>query len=304
MEHVSEVPVGRISQPVKQQALRVAAYCRVSTEHEEQEISLELQEAHFRAIIEGNPNWKSAGVFSEKASGLNLKERPMFCALMRKCRKKKVDLILTKSISRFARNTLDFLKTLRELQSLNINIYFELENLWLHDQTIQLAITIYGAMAQAESEDMSRSIKWGIKRGFISGKSGYADFVCFGYKRDSDGGLAVDEPNAEIVCKLFEMRAGGASLGTISDWLYEQGIHTPTGRSRWSRETISKLLKNEKYVGDVLLQKTYVKDLISGKQIKNIGEKEQYLYQYHHPAIVSRELFEKVKQVGLQRSVG
>lgn len=290
MAHVSKIPAGRISQPVEQQALRVAAYCRVSTEHEEQETSLELQKAHFRAIIEGNPNWKSAGVFSEKASGLNLKERPMFCALMRKCRKKKVDLILTKSISRFARNTLDLLKTLRELQSLNIDIYFELEDLWLHDQTIQLAITIYGAMAQAESEDMSRS----IKRGFASGKSGYADFVCFGYKRDSDGGLAVDEPNAEIVCKLFEMRAGGASLGTISDWLYEQGIHTPTGRSRWSRETISKLLKNEKYVGDVLLQKTYVKDLLSGKQIKNIGEKERYLYQHHHPAIVSRELFEKV----------
>ncbi len=294
MAHVSEVPAGRIFRPDEQQVLRVAAYCRVSTEHEEQETSLEMQEAHFRAIIEKNPNWKSAGIFSEKASGLNLKERPMFCALMRKCRKKQVDLILIKSISRLARNTLDFLKTLRELQSLNIDIYFELENLWLHEQTIQLAIIIYGAMAQAESEDMSRSIKWGIKQGFTSGKSGYADFVCFGYKRGINGGLIVDAPNAEIVHKMFELRAGGASFGTISDWLYGQGIPTPTGRSRWSRETISKLLKNEKYVGDVLLQKTYVKDLLSGKQIKNTGEKERYLYQYHHPAIVRRELFEKV----------
>ena len=294
MAYVSEILAGRISQPVEQQVLRVAAYCRVSTVHEEQETSLEMQEAHFHALIEKNPNWKSAGIFSEKASGLNLKERPMFCTLMRKCRKKQVDVILTKSISRFARNTLDFLKTLRELQSLNIDIYFELEDLWLHDRTIQLAITIYGAMAQAESEDISRSIKWGIKRGFTCGKSGYADFVCFGYKRGSDGGLAVDEPNAEIVCKLFEMRADGASLGTISNWLYEQSIPSPTGRSRWSRETISKLLKNEKYMGDVLLQKTYVKDLLSGKQVKNTGEKERYLYQQHHPAIVSRELFKKV----------
>ena len=120
---------------------RVAAYARVSTDSTEQETSLEMQEAHFRTIIDANPNWENAGIFSEKASGLNLKERPMFCALMRKCRKKQVDLILTKSISRFARNTLDFLKALRELQSLNIDIYFELENLWLHEQTIQLAIS-------------------------------------------------------------------------------------------------------------------------------------------------------------------
>lgn len=141
MAHVSEILAGRISKPVEQQVLRVAAYCRVSTEHEEQETSLEMQEAHFRTIIDANPNWKNAGVFSEKASGLNLKEHPMFCALMRKCRKKQVYLILTKSISRFARNTLDFLKALRELQSLNIDIYFELENLWLHEQTIQLAIS-------------------------------------------------------------------------------------------------------------------------------------------------------------------
>ena len=299
MAHVSEILAGRTSKPVEQQVLRVAAYCRVSTVHEEQETSLEMQEAHFRTIIDANPNWKNAGIFSEKASGLNLKERPMFCALMRKCRKKQVDLILTKSISRFARNTLDFLKALRELQSLNIDIYFELENLWLHEQTIQLAITVYGAMAQAESEDMSRSIKWGIKRGFTSGKSGYADFVCFGYTRDRNGELIIDEPNAEIVCRLFEMRAAGASLGTISNWLYEQSIPSPTGRSRWSRETFSKLLKNEKYVGDVLLQKTYVKDLFSRKQIKNTGEKERYLYQHHHPAIVSRELFEKVNPEGI-----
>ena len=158
---------------------------------------------------------------------------------------------------------------------------------------------IYGAMAQAENEDMSRSIKWGIKRGFASGKSGYADFVCFGYQQDSKGRLIIDEPNAEIVRRLFEMRADGASLGKISNWLYEQSIPSPTGRSRWSRETISKLLKNEKYVGDVLLQKTYVRDLLSGKQIKNTGEKERYLYQHHHPAIVSRELFEKVNPEGI-----
>lgn len=141
---------------------------------------------------------------------------------------------------------------------------------------------------------MSRDIKREIKRGFQSGRSGYADFVCFGYKRGDDGKLAIDEPDAKIVRTIFEMRADGCSLGAISNWLYENKILSPTGRRRWSRETVSKLLKNEKYTGDVMLQKTFVKDLFSGKQIKNNGELERYLIQEHHPAIASRDLFEKV----------
>ena len=146
---------------------------------------------------------------------------------------------------------------------------------------------------------MSRNIRWGIKRSFQSGTSGYADFVCFGYKRGDDGRLAIDEPDAKIVRTIFEMRADGKSLGTISDWLYEISIPSPTGKEHWSRETISKLLKNEKYVGDVMLQKTFVKDLFSGKQVRNTGELDKYLIQGHHPAIITRELFEKVNETVL-----
>ena len=291
MIHISPV---EMDLPVEMRQLRVAAYCRVSTEQEEQDSSIELQEMHYRQLIEENPNWTNAGIFSERASGLNLKERPAFIKMMGKCQKRQIDLILTKSMSRFGRNTLDMLKALRELRALGVDVYFDRENLWLHDQQFETPVALLFAFAQAESENMSQNIKWGIKRGFESGTSGYADFVCFGYKRDDDGRLTIDEPDAKIVRKLFEMRASGKSLGAISDWLFEQGIPSPTGRSRWSRETISKLLKNEKYLGDVLLQKTYVKDLFSGKQVKNAGEKNQYLYQEHHPAIISRELFEKV----------
>lgn len=287
--HISPV---EMELPAEMRQLRVAAYCRVSTEQEEQDSSIELQEMHYRQLIEENPNWTNAGIFSERASGLNLKERPAFIKMMGKCRKMQIDLILTKSMSRFGRNTLDMLKALRELRALGVDVYFDRENLWLHDQQFETLVAMLFAFAQAESENMSQNIKWGIKRGFESGTSGYADFVCFGYKRDDDGRLTIDEPDAKIVRKLFEMRASGKSLGAISDWLFEQGIPSPTGRSRWSRETISKLLKNEKYLGDVLLQKTYVKDLFSGKQVKNAGEKNQYLYQEHHPAIISRELFE------------
>ena len=282
--------------PTEVRHLRVAAYCRVSTKQEEQDSSIELQEMYYRRLIEENPNWTNAGIFSERASGLNLKERPAFIKMMGKCRKRQIDLILTKAMSRFGRNTLDMLKALRELRGLGVDVYFERENLWLHDQQLETLIAMLFAFAQAESENMSQNIKWGIKRGFESGTSGYADFVCFGYKRGDDGRLTIDEPDAEVVRRLFEMRASGKSLGTISDWLYEQGIPSPTGRSRWSRETISKLLKNEKYLGEVLLQKTYVKDLFSGKQVKNAGEKNQYLYQEHHPAIISRELFEAVNK--------
>mgnify|MGYP004596102943 FL=1 len=278
---------------MEEKYLRVAAYCRVSTDQEEQDSSIELQELRYRQMIEENPNWENAGVFSERATGLNLHERSAFQAMIRQCREEKINLILTKSISRFGRNTLDILRVLQELRELNVDVFFEKEDLWLHERDLQIVLTAYCAFAQAESEDMSRNIKWGIKRSFQSGTSGYADFVCFGYKRGDDGKLAIDEPDAKFVQTIFEMRADGKSLGTISDWLHESRIPSPTGKERWSRETISKLLKNEKYVGDVMLQKTFVKDLFSGKQVRNTGELDKYLIQGHHPAIVSRDLFEK-----------
>ena len=276
-----------------EEPLRVAAYCRVSTDHEEQSSSLEMQERYYTRLIEQTPNWINAGIFSEKVSGLEVKKRQEFQKLLRFCRKGKIDLILTKSVSRFGRNTLDSLRALQELQVLGVDVYFEAEKLWLHDRQMQVLMTAYVAFAQAESEGASQSIRWGIKEGFRSGRSGYAEFVCFGYKQDDNGKLVIDEPDAKIVREIFEMRASGKSLGAISDWLYEQGVFSPTGKRRWSRETISKLLKNEKYTGDVLLQKTFVKDLFSGKQVKNVGERESFLYQDHHPAIITRDLFEK-----------
>ena len=276
-----------------EEPLRVAAYCRVSTDHEEQSSSLEMQERYYTKLIEQTPNWINAGIFSEKVSGLEVTKRQEFQKLLRCCRKGKIDLILTKSVSRFGRNTLDSLRALQELQILGVDVYFEAEKLWLHDRQMQVLMTAYVAFAQAESEGTSQSIRWGIKEGFRSGRSGYAEFVCFGYKQDDNGKLVIDEPDAKIVREIFEMRASGKSLGAISDWLYEQGVFSPTGKRRWSRETISKLLKNEKYTGDVLLQKTFVKDLFSGKQVKNVGERESFLYQDHHPAIITRDLFEK-----------
>ena len=269
MRNVTEISPSQDNRPITLRHLRVAAYCRISTELEEQTSSLKLQERHYAHIIAGNLNWENAGIYLERATGLNLKERPEFQKMIQKCRKKKIDLILIKSISRFGRKTLDMLRSLRDLHGLGIEVYFEQENLWLNEQQIQILLTAYCALAQAENEDMSRNIKWGIKRGFEKGTSGYAEFVCFGYKRRDDGSLVIDEPDAKIVRKMFEMRASGYSLGAISSWLYENKISSPTGKAHWSRETISKLLRNEKYVGDVLLQKTFVEDLFSRPCLKN-----------------------------------
>ena len=297
MGNTIEIPSMQKSIPMEAKHCRVAAYCRVSTDQEEQDSSIELQESHYSRMIEENPNWENVGVFSERATGLVLKERSVFRDMIQRCRKGKIDLILTKSISRFGRNTLDMLRVLQELWKLDVDVFFEKENLWLHERKLQVMLTAYCAFAQAESEEMSRNIRWGIKRSFQSGKSGYADFVCFGYKRGDDGKLAIDEPESKIVRTIFAMRADGSSLGAISDWLHENKIPSPTGKERWSRETVSKLLKNEKYMGDVMLQKTFVKDLFSRKQIRNDGELEKYLLQEHHPAIVNRELFYRVNKI-------
>lgn len=149
---------------------------------------------------------------------------------------------------------------------------------------------------------MSRSIRWGVKRGFERGTSGYADFACYGYKRGDGGVLAIDEPDAAVVRTIFEMRAAGKSLGAISNWLYRSHVPSPTCKERWSRETISKLLRNEKYVGNVLLQKTYATDVFSGKRVKNRGELPRYLIEQHHPAIVSKELFEVANKTTKQQA--
>lgn len=145
------------------------------------------------------------------------------------------------------------LQPLQELRGLGVDVYFKQENMQLSGQQIQVLIAAYCALVQAESEKMSWNIKWGIKRGFENGTSGYAEFICFGYERGDNERLAIDGPDAKIVQQIFEMRANGSSLGSIAGWLFEKQILSPTRKSHWSREIISKLLRNEKYAGDVLL---------------------------------------------------
>ena len=274
--------------------LRVAAYCRVSSDHEEQETSLTAQITYYSQKIASTPGWVNAGVFAERGSGLSLWQRTEFMRMMDLAHNGEIDLILTKSISRFGRNTVDVLQSSLDLCGCGVDVFFEKENIWLHDRQMQILLTAYMSYAQAESESMSQNIKWGISKGFQSGKSGYADFTCFGYRRGNDGSLEINEPEADIVRKIFELRVSGRSLNEISQWLFDEHIPSPTGKERWSRETISKILKNEKYAGDVVFQKTFVRDVFTGRQDKNVGQVNMYMIHEHHPAIVSREMFERL----------
>ena len=278
----------------KSRKVRVAAYCRVSSDKEEQRMSLDSQIRYYQEQIAACENWDCAGIFSDHGSGLKDEERTALQTLMEKCRQGKIDLILTKSVSRFGRNTLNTLITTRELKALGVDVWFEKERIHLLSQDSEMMLTAYAMFAQAESESMSRNIRAGIRYGFKNGNSGYAHFVCYGYELDSNGKLVINETQAAIVREIFARRAAGQSLAKISDWLYENSIQSPTGKERWSRETLNKILHNEKYTGDVLLQKTYVSDLLEGAQIKNSGERSRYLYQNNHPAIISKELFCRV----------
>jgi len=274
--------------------LRVAAYCRVSSDKEAQRSSLDSQIQYYQEQITACEGWDFAGIFSDRGSGLKDEERTALQAMMKKCRQGKIDLILTKSISRFGRNTLNTLITARELKALGVDVWFEKEHIHLLSEDSEMMLTAYAMFAQAESESMSRNIRAGVRYGFKSGNSGYAHFACYGYELDGDGQLVINEAQAVIVREIFTRRAAGQSLSKISEWLYEAGVKSPTGKDRWSRETLNKLLHNEKYTGDVLLQKTYISNLLDGVQIKNTGEKARYLYQNHHSAIIDKELFEKV----------
>ncbi len=254
------------------------------------------QISYYSQKIASTPGWVNAGIFVERGSGLNLWQRAEFMRMMEFARNGEIDLILTKSISRFGRNTVDMLQASLGLCGYGVDVFFEKENIWLHDRQMQILLTAYMSYAQAESESMSQNIKWGISKGFQNGKSGYTKITCFGYKRNSDGHLEINEPEADIVRKVFELRVSGRSLNEISQWLFDERIPSPTGKERWGREMISKILKNEKYTGDVMLQKTYVGDVFSGKQSRNIGQMNRYMIHEHHPAIVNREVFEVVNK--------
>lgn len=292
----------RSQQAVRRQ-LRVAAYCRVSTEEEEQQSSYEAQCTYYTDKIMTNPEWTMAGIFADEGiTGTSTKKRDDFNRMIRKCRQKKIDLILTKSISRFARNTLDSLKYIRALKELGIGIIFEKENINTLEMDTELIITFMSAFAQSESESISANVRWGKRQAMKEGKTSVNFKKLYGYFMDSEGNPRVDSDQAEVIRTIYNRYLQGASLRMIRQELEAEGIPNPAGREKWGIDQIRNILSNEKYCGDVLMQKTFIQDCISKKVVKNTGQLPMYLIQNNHPAIVSREVYQAVQAEKARRS--
>lgn len=267
--------------------LKVAAYCRISTRAAEQQASLVAQERYYEDCIRQNPSWVFAGVYSDIGSGMRIKGRSRFKALLSACKRGKIDMILTKSAHRFARNTVDALKTIRMLRSRNVDIYFEQENVHSLYESSEFILTVICARAQEESLSKSEDIKWGLRKSFKNPDSKYYQRICYGYIHDQDGKLIIREEQAEIVRLIYAMATSGVSLARISSQLEDMGILSPQGRKVWSKETLRKILLNEKYTGHVTLQKTFVENYLKHRQIKNKGQMDMYHMLNNHEAIVN-----------------
>lgn len=277
---------------------RVAGYARVSTDHEDQATSYESQMRYYSEYINGRDDWEFVKMYSDEGiSGTNTKLRTGFKAMVEDALNGKIDLIITKSVSRFARNTVDSLTTVRQLKEVGVEIFFEKENIWTLDSKGELLITIMSSLAQEESRSISENVTWGLRKQFAEGKVHFPYTNVLGFKAGEDGAIVVDQDEAKTVRYIFQQALIGKSPYHIAKDLSEQGIPSPSGKSHWNATTIKRMLRNEKYKGDALLQKTYTIDFLTKKKNINRGELPQYYVENNHEAIVDRETFDAVQQV-------
>lgn len=286
-----------------EKCLKVAAYCRVSTDEEEQKNSYQAQIEYYTDKINKNPEWQMAGIFADEGiTGTQAKKRPEFLKMIRLCRQGKIDVILTKSLSRFARNTVDSLNYIRELRTLGIAVISEKENINTLTAESEMLITIMSCFAQAESESISKNVAWGIRQSFKNGNVTMQYKKLLGYKKGADGNAEIVSDEAEIVKEIYRCYLDGASLNQIADMLNNRGLTTKGSNSPYRKEVIQRILTNEKYTGDALLQKTYITDCITKKSRKNNGELPMYLVKNHHEPIISRTDFNRVQEEMARRS--
>ncbi|MGN1202581.1 MAG: recombinase family protein [Eubacterium sp.] len=277
--------------------LRVAAYCRVSTQMEEQLNSYEVQKNYYTEKINSEPKWKLVGIFADKGiTGTSALKRDEFQKMIRMCKRKQIDMIITKSISRFSRNTVDCLNYVRMLRQLDVDVFFEEQGIHSKDAGAEFYITIYGSIAQSESENISANVRWGIQQRAKEGKVHFAYSRFLGYKEGPDGKPMIDEEQADTVKFIFNEYLLGSSLADIAKSLTAKGIKTPSGKSGWNGSTVRTILSNEKYKGDALLNKTYISDCISKKVKKNNGERPMYYVENNHPAIIDKDTFNRVQE--------
>ncbi len=271
---------------------KVAAYCRVSTDDEDQLNSYRVQKDYYTRYIANNEKWEFVDVYADEGiTGTQVKKRDEFLRMIKDCEKGKIDMILTKSVSRFARNIVDSLSYVRKLKAMGIAIYFEEQNINSLKEDSETYIGIYSVMAQTESENISANVKWGISKRMENGTY-CSNMNMFGYRRDKmTKEIYIVESEAEVVRWIFNLFLDGKSALQIKYWLEENGIKTFYGKSVWQTTSILAILQNEKYCGDVMYQKTYCVDCLTKKKKVNNGQKTKYLVVNDHPAIIPRDIF-------------
>ena len=282
---------------------RVAAYCRVSTDSEEQLTSYTAQKSYYTQKISENPDWEMAGIFADRGiTGTSLKKRAEFNKMIAACKRGRIDMILTKSLSRFARNTVDSLETVRMLRANGIGVIFEKENINTLTETSEFLITLFSGFAQAESESISKNVIWGILKSRESGKVPFQYKKLLGYRRGADGEPEIVPEEAETVRRIYRRYLDGCSLSQISAELEAAGLPTASGIKGWSYQVVHNILCNEKYIGDALLQKTYTTDCISKTVKKNEGDRPMVYVENNHPAIIPKGVFYQVRSEMARRT--
>ena len=285
-----------------QTKLRVAAYCRVSTDDDEQLNSYAAQVSHYTEFIQKNDEWEFAGIYADESiSGLNTKKRLDFHRLIDDCMAGKIDYIITKSVSRFARNTLDCLNYIRRLKDKNIPVFFEKENIISTDSKGELMLTIMASLAQEESRSTSQNVKMGFQYRFQKGEMQINHNRFLGYTKNDMKQLVIDPKGAIVVKRIYREYLEGASLIDICKGLEVDGILTGAKLPKWRPETVKKMLLNEKYIGDALLQKTYTIDFLEKKRVVNNEIVPQYYVENSHEAIIPRDLHMQVQEEMVRR---
>ena len=284
------------SAPTAPAMRRVAIYGRVSTEHEAQLSAFENQQAWYEGVARQHEEWAIVErYYDEGITGTAAKKRPAFMRMLADARQGKFDLIVTREVCRFARNTVDTLTVTRELSKLGIEVYFIQDNIWTMDGDGELRLTIMATLAQEESRSISENVTWGWRKRIADGKVSVAYSHFLGYEKGPDGNMQIVEEEAKVVREIYAMFLDGKTPSGIAAALTKRGVPTPAGKAKWQASTVKSILSNEKYRGDALLQKTFTVDFLTKKAKVNEGEAPQYYVENSHPAIVSREVFELVQ---------
>ena len=284
--------------------IRVAAYCRVSTKQEEQLNSYEVQKKFYTEKINSNPEWQMVGIFADKGiTGTSVLKRDEFNKMIKLCKNKKIDMILVKSISRFARNTVDCLHYTRMLKALGVDVFFEEQGIHSIKSDAEFYISIYGTIAQSESENISANVKWGKLQSAKEGKVVFSYKNFLGYRKGADGNPEIDKEQAETVRIIYDRFLAGDSLNQIAEKLQNEQRLSPAGKNEWSTSTIRSILSNEKYKGDAIINKTFTVDCLTKEVRKNRGERPKYYVENSHPAIIDVETFGRAQEE-LARRIG